>query len=71
MAHVVATVRLGVVPSTRDDPTPADGVPCGFLEPMTEDLVTSERVRARLADDDGQQFTLGEVGAEFGIDLDG
>ena len=42
-----------------------------LLDPIIEDLVIAARIRERLAEDDGNRFSLEEVAAEFGIDLDG
>ena len=42
-----------------------------LLDPIIEDLVIAARIRERLADDDGERFSLEAVAAEFSIDLDG
>lgn len=42
-----------------------------LLDPIIEDLVIAARVRERLANDDGERFSLDAVAAELGIDLDG
>ncbi|MCU1350903.1 MAG: hypothetical protein JWM05_112, partial [Acidimicrobiales bacterium] len=42
-----------------------------LLDPIIEDLVIAARVRERLAADEGERFSLEDVAAEFGIDLDG
>lgn len=41
-----------------------------LLDPIIEDLVIAARVRERLAADDGARYTLEEVAAEFGLDVD-
>lgn len=41
-----------------------------LLDPVIEDLVIAARVRERLAEDDGTRYTLEEVAAEFGLELD-
>lgn len=38
--------------------------------PLCEDIVIGERIRERDANDNGHRTPLGEVAAEFGIDLD-
>lgn len=41
-----------------------------LLDPIIEDLVIAARVRERVAVDDGTRYTLDEVAASFGIELD-
>jgi hypothetical protein len=41
-----------------------------LLDPIIEDLVIAQRVRDRLAADDGTRFTLEEVAESVGVDLD-
>jgi hypothetical protein len=41
-----------------------------LLDPIIEDLVIAARVRERLANDDGERFSLDDVAGELGIDLD-
>ena len=41
-----------------------------LLLDVAEDLVIAERIRERAASDNGRRTSLGEVAAEFGIDLD-
>ena len=38
--------------------------------PLFEDIVIGERIRERAANDNGHRTSLGEVAADFGIDLD-
>ena len=39
------------------------------LLPLFEDIVIGERIRERAANDNGRRTPLGEVAADFGIDL--
>jgi antitoxin StbD len=41
-----------------------------LLDPVIEDLVIAARARERLAEDDGTRFTVDEVAAEPGMNLD-
>lgn len=41
-----------------------------LLDPVIEDLVIAARVRERLDADDGTRYTVEQLAAEFGIDLD-
>lgn len=41
-----------------------------LLDPIIEDLVIAARVRERLDEDDGSRFTLDEVAAESGLDIE-
>jgi hypothetical protein len=41
-----------------------------LLLDVAEDIVISERLRERTASDSGRRTSLGEVAADFGIDLD-
>lgn len=41
-----------------------------LLDPVIEDLVVTARVRERLDADDGARYTVEQVAAEFGIELD-
>lgn len=41
-----------------------------LLDPVIEDLVIAARARERLADDDGTRFSLVEVAAAVGVDVD-
>jgi len=41
-----------------------------LLDPIIEDLVIAQRVRERLADDDGTRLTLDQVATRLGVDLD-
>ncbi|TEX48256.1 MAG: hypothetical protein B7C54_00430 [Acidimicrobiales bacterium mtb01] len=42
-----------------------------LLLDVAEDIVIGERIRERAANDNGRRTSLGEVAADFGIDLDG
>lgn len=41
-----------------------------LLDPVIEDLVIAQRVRDRLAEDDGSRLTLDQVADRLGVDLD-
>jgi hypothetical protein len=41
-----------------------------LLDPIVEDLVIAARARERLAEDDGSRYTVDEVAASLGLDLD-
>lgn len=41
-----------------------------LLDPIIEDLVIAARMRERLANDDGERFSLEDVAAQLGIALD-